>query len=428
MIEEDLSGNIIATLNGDKFYSHLIRDLNLIVTKRNDKFYINLSNMVNFIKKDDRKFNELVKSKCFKDYLKFYINLHNIELNFELEINSVSDLTELLPELFFSINTNMPKIKGCYGPSDLVDFILFKIKPEYSYQVHNLLQTIQDKADITNKSFIETLTDEINDLKDENLKLKQTVNYDKDYIEELKDYNNELYERVERYLEKLNRPKSITSDRKKEINELIGLNREPPNFNQVTPLDRSDVTSVLTLYISKEDLRFTENNIRIYFKIEPEDKIADLNMDQLKILTLKSKHKISLLGTFKYKFNTVSLDSTSFLIKRNYLSSFLEEFIIHIKEKKFEDDLLSIDTEFYEKYINQTYIKEELERYLIYIDRSYRELSFIDLKICYNYKKQTKVIDTNSLINCRIRNKNNKLLGNITNITINEDKCEILYS
>ena len=439
MTGENLSENIIATLNGNKFYSHLIRDLNLIVTKRNDKIFINLSNMVNSIRKDKKSFQRCVSSNYFINYLKFYINLYNIELEEELIINTVSDLVELLPELFFSIKSINNKITGCYGPLDFVDFILFKIKPEYSYQVHNLLQTIQDKADITNKSFIETLTDEIDDLRNKNKELSKKVfelSQEKaDYIETLKQKeedinnlmveNNELYQKYINYIKK-EKLKDLT---KKDINEArknLGI-QNITDLNRPTALDKSDTTSVLTLYISKEDLKFTDNNIRIYFKTEDKDKVTELSTEQVVILTLESKHKILLLNNFKSKTQIIDKDSSSFLLKRVYLSSFLEELINYCEEKKFDDDLLLIIDEFYEKYINQTYIKEELDKYYIYIGRSYRKLLFMDQKLGYIYKGQLMNVTVRDLINCRIRDYNNRSLGNITRIIINENKCKISY-
>lgn len=163
--------------------------------------------MVNFIKNDKYAFKELIRSKYFKDYLMFYINLHNIELNRVLNFNSVTDLVELLPELFFMVKTNPTSIQGCYGPIDLVDFILFKVKPEYSYHVHNLLQEIQNKADLNNQSFTETLTDQIDSLKEENLylklkigKLKETLRIKEEEINNNYNFIMELQDKIEGHL------------------------------------------------------------------------------------------------------------------------------------------------------------------------------------------------------------------------------------
>ena len=237
--------------------------------------------------------------------------------------------------------------------------------------------------------------------------------------------NNELYQKYINYIKK-EKLKDLT---KKDINEArknLGI-QNITDLNRPTALDKSDTTSVLTLYISKEDLKFTDNNIRIYFKTEDKDKVTELSTEQVVILTLESKHKILLLNNFKSKTQIIDKDSSSFLLKRVYLSSFLEELINYCEEKKFDDDLLLIIDEFYEKYINQTYIKEELDKYYIYIGRSYRKLLFMDQKLGYIYKGQLMNVTVRDLINCRIRDYNNRSLGNITRIIINENKCKISY-
>lgn len=326
-----MNRNIIATLNGDKFYSHLIRDLNLIVTERNDKIYINLSNMVNFIKNNKDGFRELIRSRYFKDYLMFYINLHNLDLNQTLNFNSVTDLVELLPELFFMVKTNIPEIKDCYGPIDLVDFILFKIKPEYSYQVHNLLQEIQNKVNLNNQSFTETLSDQIDSLKEENLhlklkigKLKETLRIKEEEINNNYNFIMELQDKIE--------GRSKIKIQGKLTNEIIQDLRRTynivSNINVVktpTPLDITHMTSILTLYVSNEDLNFSQNNIRLYYKIEPISELTDTLINHTTLLTFESSFKIS--SIFNFESNTIINHdkNNSFLINRDNLTKFLIE-------------------------------------------------------------------------------------------------------
>lgn len=166
----------------------------------------------------------------------------------------------------------------------------------------------------------------------------------------------------------------------------------------------------------------------MYYKIEPISELTDTPINHTILLTFESNFKIS--SIFNFESNTIiSHDkNNSFLINRDNLTKFLIELKTHIENNKFNEDVLLIPEEVEDKYIKQTYINKELDKYYVYTDRSYRELRFFSQSLYYIYKGEIKIISKDSLINYKIRDRHNRPLGNITSFKLDENICKIEYS
>lgn len=429
--------NLITTLNGNKYYKHVIRDINLITTTINNKLYINFGNLVNSIRKQSNAFRKVVVSDYFYDFIKFYCEANSIEFKEDFEFNTVTDLVNLLPEVFFYIGDEQPSIRGTYGPSDLIDFILFKIQPEYSFMVHNLLQSIQDKADVMNRSFIETLNDQITELEDtvEVLKLESdkkdtqldALNNTLTEFEKLLDAKNKEIYKLQQTIEDLRANQNINLDRK--FNIYSSKIVEEVNKDKIFTKEISKESTKICFYISQDDLKFEDKTITVYKEIS--DKV---DPKYVKLFTYESNNKIKVFeGNWYNYFNKITKKTTNknnletFHMNRRYLQAFLKNTLNHIDRFKYEGDIVDLPDNIKNDVINQLYIDRVLDEYTIYIDNYYRKIYFNGVNIWYIYKGEPKEVPLRRLINCRIRDYNDRPLGRITSVVLNNKECRINY-
>ena len=170
-----------------KFYRSSIRDIETVFCLKNTQYYINYSYIVNNYVNNVKGFRNIIVSKQFFEDLKIYCKNNNIEFTREITFENINDLINET-NFFFNVhrsNTNniTSNIQGTFGPIDFIDIILFNLSSEYRQEVHNLMDSIQNLANVTNNTFrgelertIEELQTRIQELTEENINLRNKNN------------------------------------------------------------------------------------------------------------------------------------------------------------------------------------------------------------------------------------------------------------
>lgn len=244
----------------------------------------------------------------------------------------------------------------------------------------------------------------------------------------------ELYKNLAEERKKvLDHTEKLLIEKEKEIERLRNMiNEKCYNIENNTNTNKK---YILIFKIAEESFKFINKTITIKYINTTCDNIQMLNEfnnesnnNQTIFITLSNK-KMDVVDIIKdmlsIKIITIKVTKSSIDFNRKRLSDIIRYLVNRLQIE--EECTLFKNDNLFRINIDQDYIKKELEKYLVYIDRAYRSLMFVQQSLCYEFKKTTKHISNEDLVGCKLFDLNKNYLGIIRDVIIDETKCLILY-
>lgn len=245
----------------------------------------------------------------------------------------------------------------------------------------------------------------------------------------------ELYKNLAEERKKvLDHTEKLLIEKEKEIERLRNTINEKC-YNNIKNITNTNKKYILIFKIAEESFKFINKTISIRYINTTCDNLQILNelnnesSDNQTIFIALSKEKIDVVDIIKDMLDIKNIDiklmNSTIVFNRKYLSEIIQYFVICLR---IEECTLFKNDKLFRINIDQVYIKKELERYLVYKDKAYRSLMFLQQSLCYDFKKTIKHISNEDLIGCKIFDLDKNYLGMIYDIIIDETNCLILYN
>lgn len=244
----------------------------------------------------------------------------------------------------------------------------------------------------------------------------------------------ELYKNLAEERKKvLDHTEKLLIEKEKEIERLRNIINEKC-YNNIENITNGNKKYILIFKIAEESFKFINKTISIRYINTTCDNLQILNefnnetSDNQTIFIVLSKEKIDVVDIIKDMLSIKNIDikltNSTIVFNRKYLSYIILYLVFCLQ---IEECTLLKNVKLFEINIEQNYIKLELEKYLVYIDRAYRSLNFINQSLCYEFKKTIKHISNEDLIGCKLFDLDKNYLGIINMVIINENNCKIFY-
>ena len=439
-----------------KFYRRSIRDIETIFCLKDEQYYINYSYISNRYNNDLHCFRNIIVSKQFLEDLKIYCRNKTIEFTREISFENINELVNET-NFFFKVSRGNNTIQGTYGPIDFIDIILFNLSSEYKQEVHNLMNSIQNLADNTNTTFIETLQNTINELQErvnnlekENNKLNNKLKYI-NIVNKMKNnfHNTDLDDLRKELQSQFNEARFEAEERFQKLFQQAKLNE----FNIISTVENNTKNNLKDKLINptiEEKIEY----IRCYVSYDELNNSGDNDdttivtnrcmYENLPLLDTSSNYLIfedpvsNARETFNNYLRTTTIPyrritCSKLSIKRVFFEEFTFDFTDFMLESKEVDVSIIVPREFsnsiqrnigsYSNIILKDYFLENKWRTL-YLDTDTNELFYNKLTSESTFIKE--YIDLDHLVNKRIKFRNEYKV--IQDININGDKYELKYT